>query len=813
KILKTLPSLILQKKIESRKARGMEITEEVAEQIKETSDYKFLKNVIASAIVIVDENTERVNVYLESEEVGRWMYSVKVMDAKEGEKEQLDIEVIKNVPQKAFEEAKFVQSLQDAKFAAERAITEGTSLSEKVQNQLISALQKKVEIYLQNIISTYGDKADLGEALDEETITALAGRIGIKKGDPIIEQFITHKKDLMIANARGEISSITKTQTDVIQPAVIEVSHLSADENAETGYSMKRLGTDEDTGEKARLFFTKEKKAEFEKLAEQIEEKETHGTRAKVITANLEDVSAGYQFTASDNKTTIIVLNDNPVFLKNVSGNANVTEKEIQEETIYHEAREAFWKSYKEAHRIACAEQTKRFGKEYKLTPYHHSELKRMTIQELLSLLKEDRSKHLDFFKNNSNPEIRDLAEFAEKYETLLQNEVKLEIFRRQCVHTEHYLSHLQENIDKLNAELSKISRSPSLRPKLEQRKDDLLKRIETAKNLLKEKTEQFNISARKIDVLAEEQDKTTIKKLDADLKTARLELNTFEKDFNDEISRDLEIEKVQKTVIPSLTTLIKQIKKSKDAVKTMYDETLNELLSKNTDPDRIKWLNIEFQYKCNHAKDMIKSVNEGISAEFPASKMQKERDKYKAQCNELLAEFENYEKSIKAAVNDAKLKEELNALVKEARSKAEEIRKKRADLSKKLHADGFKPNILEMKQELQKPIDAFGKDVAQIKDASNELLTSEVRDMFQTVINNLTMELNRFNNIDLESIYKRASLRQEITSRTENAQKAEKDAQKKLNEIKMKLAQAKLSPEKIAELSAELQEKISALT
>ncbi|MFH1394616.1 MAG: hypothetical protein ABIH09_00460, partial [Candidatus Omnitrophota bacterium] len=812
KIIEMLPSLILQKKIEEQKTRGEKITPETIEQIKQSSDYKFLEKVIASAIVIVDENTGRVNVYLESEEAGRCMYSVKVIEAKEGEKEQLDIKVFKNVTQKAFEEAKFFQSLQSAKDAAERAIIEGTALSDKVQNQLMSELQKKVELYLQDLVATYGDKLNLSEELDEATITTLAGRIGIKKGDPLIQRFISENKDLMIASARAQISDTTKEVETAVTAKQVEtkIPVVSTGETAETGYSMKRLGTDEDTGEKVRHFFKPERIIAYEKKAEKVPETKIHGMPAKVVRTYLGEISMGHQFIASDGKTLIIVVNANPIFLKKMAATANVTEKEILEETLFHEAREAFWisKGYSalQAHRIAWVEQITYFSKGLELTPYQRSELARMTIQELSNLIEENRTEHLNFFKNSTDPEIHKLADSAEEYETLLKNEAKLERFRKRCNNLDNnltpYLKNLQSNIDKLNTELSKINRLPGkLLPKLKQRKDDLEEQIAKIKKTINEKIEQFNSYKEDIAGIEQDNEKQRITRFDTHLKTVRRMLDDFERDLTAEISRDLDVEKAQKKAIPVITSIIKNIKNSRDAAKKLYDRMITELLHEHTDPDNIKWINIEFQHKINSVEVMIKNVKEEIKKHFPAGKMQSERKKCEKQCNELLAEIETYKSMIKTAVKDAALKEELNSLVKQTQLNKNTVQTKLDELAEKLRTPGFEPNMPEIKKELQEPINALSKNILQLKEKSNELLTDEIRAMFQTVINKLSLDLKHFRNLNIGSIYRQNLLRQEVNTRTEDARKAAKEAQEKFDKIKKKLADPKLSAKKIAKL------------
>jgi len=152
---KLLP-LILEKQTEELKLRGEEITPEKIRDLKQSEEYKFLENVINSAAVMYDENSDRVNIYLESAPAGRNLYSVKVIkDASKEEK--VELEVFKNVSDEAFKDARLLQSLQDAKTTVEIAKAQGEKLSGVVDSRLLDELQKKAEILLKEKINTYGE--------------------------------------------------------------------------------------------------------------------------------------------------------------------------------------------------------------------------------------------------------------------------------------------------------------------------------------------------------------------------------------------------------------------------------------------------------------------------------------------------------------------------------------------------------------------------------------------------------------------------------------------------------------------------------
>ncbi|MGB2651219.1 MAG: hypothetical protein WBD00_03345, partial [Candidatus Omnitrophota bacterium] len=216
-----------------------------------------------------------------------------------------------------------------------------------------------------------------------------------------------------------------------------EEAKRAAEKRERAGGAAKRMGTDEDTGVKARQLSAK--RADMEKLAENVAVTDVHGMKAKVVEvdfadldADLADAAAAYQFRAADG-TLVIALNANAQFTG------------FREEALFHEAREAFWETSlannvdmakladKEAERLAkeqlkaegvevneagvarikedmmpqvisrmahivtSAEQAAQFGKAELggLTPYHYAELERMAATEadrFAALATEDRS-------------------------------------------------------------------------------------------------------------------------------------------------------------------------------------------------------------------------------------------------------------------------------------------------------------------------------------------------------------------------------------------------------------------------------------
>jgi len=393
KITMRLLPLILQKQVEALKARGEDVTQETINHIKSSENYKFLERVLDSAIITSDKKNNRVDVCLESNEVGRCLYSVKV-EKDASEKENVNLKISNNVPEKVFEEKRFIQSMQSARIAADKAITEGKKLFEELRPRLMSELRKKAEGYLEDKIKMYGNRINWDKALSEKEITALLGRLGGQKDDVIIKDFMANVRPLMIGQARKKAAE-EKIPSKKVLPKLLDAL------TARVVYAMKRIGLDTDTGQKARDFIDNNK-AIWEVSARTVTAVVKDGMSVKVIEADLGNIAPSFQFRLNDD-TVVLVMNNNSAFreaVEKIFKKTTFSYSDVLEEAEYHELREAYWinegLTSSEAHIAASAETIKKFGRAELngLTPYHYTELLSLSQSALQSLLDEDRSSH-----------------------------------------------------------------------------------------------------------------------------------------------------------------------------------------------------------------------------------------------------------------------------------------------------------------------------------------------------------------------------------------------------------------------------------
>ncbi|MFH1798691.1 MAG: tetratricopeptide repeat protein [Candidatus Omnitrophota bacterium] len=290
------------------------------------------------------------------------------------------------------------------------------------------------------------------------------------------------------------------------------------------GFSLKRIGTDQKTGQVVRDFFTDKKIKAYKKTAGTnfttiLKDTSIVGNfvdEVRVIKENLGKVAASYRFetTINSKKVLVIVTNYSNEFNDMMGDQYD----RVIEEAIFHEQREHFWvktieaelknnrktKKWKilaknkipisrAAHIIAGSEQLQRYGQKDTngeisgLNAYSLMELQNMDIPALKELILEDRTMH-NLILTMARVRVSNL--FKQKANEILEKKKKENIQQ-----IEHHIQKAQKTVweikskpDELRVKFSDLNLSKKEANKLKAELNDKIRELETEINLAREK-------------------------------------------------------------------------------------------------------------------------------------------------------------------------------------------------------------------------------------------------------------------------------------------------------------------------------------